>query len=46
MNLPVVRIISKVYMDTGVPGAVYLCEAVTYIDASHDIFLRSMIYVG
>ena len=46
MTLPLLRIIPKVYMDTGVQGAVYLCEAVTYIDASHDTFFSPIISVG
>ena len=40
-TLIVGSIIPKVDMDNQVPGAINPCEAVTYIDALHAIFLRS-----
>ena len=45
ITLPVGIAIPKVEMDTQIQYSINTCEAVTYIDVSHDTCLRSMIYV-
>ena len=45
MTLPVGSIIPKVYMNTQILGAINPCDVVTYINASHAAWFRSMRYV-